>query len=186
MFRLNPITGSFSYAPEYAPPGPPGEPGEPGEPGYDGEPGPQGPPGIEGKEGPQGPPGEPGRPGIDGAGILSGTTPPSPFLGHPGDFYIDYQRWSIYGPKTNEGWPMGVSMIGPQGEPGLDGRDGEPGEPGERGVAGPPGPPGREGRPGPKGEPGPTGPPGRVFHANEAGTTQQRGWVSSGITVQNN
>jgi hypothetical protein len=138
---------------------------------------------LRGEKGEQG---EPGKDGMDGLGILSGTAPPSPFLGTAGQFYIDYMHWTIYGPKGHDGWPMGVSMIGPEGLPGVDGRDGKPGEPGERGIPGPPGPQGREGKQGPQGKPGPSGPPGRVYHSNESGTTQQRGWVSSGITVQNN
>ena len=185
MFRLNPITGVLSFVPEYAPPGPPGDVGDPG---YDGEPGPQGPqgePGERGEQGQRGERGESGNDGLDGLGILSGTAPPSPLLGSPGQFYIDYIHWTIYGPKGLDGWPMGVSMIGPQGEPGYDGVDGDPGERGERGDPGFQGPPGKEGPPGPPGKPGPAGPPGRVYHTNESGTTQQRGWIPSGITVQN-
>lgn len=186
MFRLNPVTGILSFVPEYSPPGPTGEQGEPG---FDGEPGPPGPkgdqgdPGIRGERGAKG---EPGKDGKDGLGILSGTNPPSPYLGHQGQFYIDYIHWTIYGPKTSDGWPNGVSMIGPQGEPGYDGADGEKGDPGERGLQGPPGPPGKDGPPGPVGRQGPPGPPGRVFHANDNSETQQRGWVQSGITVQTN
>ena len=185
MFRLNPINGCFTFAPEYSPPGPPGETGEPG---YDGEQGPQGEKGDrgpKGEKGDQGPSGQPGRHGNDGVGILSGSTPPSPFLGPPGAFYIDYVHWTIYGPKTEDGWPMGVSMIGPQGEPGADGFDGRDGE---RGPMGEPGPPGRQGIPGVQGKPGPPGPigpPGRMQYVGES-APPQKGWVSAGISVQHN
>lgn len=185
MFRLNPITGSFAFVPEYAPPGPQGDPGEPGEPGQDGQLGPQGPQGQKGDKGDKGDKGEPGRNGKDGIGILSGTTPPSPFLGEPGSFYIDYQHWTIYGPKGLDSWPQGVSIIGPQGEPGLDGADGLDGEIGPQGIQGPPGPHGPAGPQGKPGVQGPPGPSGRVQYVGDQ-SQPQRGWVSGGITVQHN
>ena len=80
---------------------------------------------------------------------------------------------------------MGISMIGPQGEPGWDGNDGKDGEPGPKGDPGPRGLQGPPGPPGPAGKQGPPGPPGRVHHTSD-GSPNQRGWVPSGITVQNN
>jgi hypothetical protein len=186
MFRFNPVTGCFSFAPQVAPPGPKGETGEPG---YDGEQGPQGPQGERGPKGDKGDPGPtgaPGRDGNDGVGILSGTTPPSPFLGSVGAFYIDYAHWTIYGPKTADGWPLGVSMIGPKGDPGLDGLDGQPGECGPQGIQGIQGPQGNPGPQGPIGPPGPQGAPGRIHYTSDSDDFSQRGWVSAGITVQHN
>jgi hypothetical protein len=185
MFRFNPIDGCFTFAPEYSPPGPPGEPGEPGYPGLDGERGPKGEAGEQGPVGPKGDTGTAGVNGRDGLGILSGANAPSPFMGEIGQFYINYHSWLIYGPKSADGWPQGVSLIGPQGPPGWDGADGLDGEPGQRGEPGPRGPvgpAGPQGKPGPQGSPGPAG---RVQYTGDS-PAKPRGWVSSGITVQNN
>lgn len=185
MFRLNPITGSLSFVPEYAPPGPPGEPGEVGEPGLDGAPGPAGPAGRQGPKGEKGDKGDKGIDGKDGVGLLYGITPPSPFLGVPGSFYIDHTHWVIYGPKGHDLWPPGVSMIGPQGVPGEPGLDGLNGCQGPKGDPGPAGPTGPQGLPGKTGLQGPPGPPGRVYHSGDSPPTQ-RGWSPSGITVHHN
>lgn len=182
MLRLNPITGTLSFVPDYAPPGPQGEPGEPGEPGYDGAQGPQGLRGLKGPKGDKGDKGATGSNGKDGVGILSGTTPPNLHAGEVGSFYIDYQNWLIYGPKSPDGWPAGVSLIGPQGEAGADGYDGYDGPPGPEGPQGKPGP---QGPPGKQGIQGPPGPVGRVQYVND-NNPMQRGWVSTGISVQNN
>jgi hypothetical protein len=48
-------------------------------------------------------------------GILSGVGVPDPTLGFEGEFYIDTAAHVIYGPKTNDAWGAGTSMIGPSG-----------------------------------------------------------------------
>jgi hypothetical protein len=118
-------------------------------------------------------------------GVLCGTTPPSPHLGSFGQFYIDYAHWTVYGPKGADGWPVGISMIGPQGEPGRDGIDGCDGLPGTPGPTGRPGERGAIGPVGPPGHQGPPGPAGRIYHTSEA-DPKQRGWVPSGLSVETN
>jgi len=183
MFRLNPITGCLSFAPEYSPPGPEGMPGEPGLDGQAGEPGSPGPRGPIGPSGSRGEKGEKGEKGVDGLAIISGPTPPSHFFGELGQFYIDHESWVIYGPKVADGWPDGVSLIGPrgsQGPKGNDGIDGLPGKDGRQGQAGPQGPRGLQGIPGPQGHPGPSGQPYNLD--NGKASVRSRG--SSGIKVQ--
>jgi hypothetical protein len=105
-------------------------------------------------------------------GLLSGTTPPANHLGKPGEFYIDYRSWIIYGPKSESSWPAGVSMIGPQGpagEPGKPGEDGYDGDPGPQGPQGPQGPAGKDGKDGRPGRDGPPGPPGTFGPSNYTG-----------------
>ena len=188
MFRLNPITGAFNFIPEFGRPGPPGEPGwdgeagQPGERGVAGPAGPAGPCGVPGERGPA------GKNGKDGLGILSGIAPPSAMVGDDGQFYIDHSNWIIYGPKTSQGWPGGVSLIGPRGLPGRDGFDGESGP---AGPVGPPGPPGVsvQGPPGLPGPAGPAGPPGRTIspsHQSKEYKPALRNLGSSGISVHNN
>lgn len=63
---------------------------------------------------------------------------PADNLGNVGDLYLNTDDYTVYGPKTDEGWPTtGKSLVGP---------------------AGPAGPPG------PKGDAGPVGPPGSVIY----------------------
>jgi len=180
MFRLNPITGSFNFIPELGRPGPPGEPGWDGEPGQPGERGVAGPAGPAGPCGVPGERGPAGKNGKDGLGILSGIAPPSAMVGDEGQFYIDHINWVLYGPKNAQGWPVGVSLIGPRGNPGRDGFDGLDGPPG------PQGPPGI----GIQGPPGPAGPPGQparstpVFSHQHEGEPPLRKLGSSGISVQ--
>lgn len=64
--------------------------------------------------------------GLDGASVLSGAGAPSSGLGDIGDFYIDTSNSEIYGPKIEDGWGSGTSLIGPQGPPGESGIDGSP------------------------------------------------------------
>ena len=52
-----------------------------------------------------------GERGPAGAQMLSGTRAPSPTDGSPGDFWIDYSKWNLFGPKGELGWPReGVSL----------------------------------------------------------------------------
>ncbi len=65
--------------------------------------------------------------------LLNGRGAPRRRLGIVGDFYIDYQRHTIYGPKRQSGWGRPTSLIGPAGA--------DPsGAPGQAGAAGPAGP----------------------------------------------
>ena len=52
-----------------------------------------------------------GPPGPAGVQLLSGAGLPMPADGRPGDFWIDYQQWNLFGPKGERGWPQqGVSL----------------------------------------------------------------------------
>lgn len=86
--------------------------------------------------------------------LYHGEGEPPAELGEVDDFYIDTEVWKIYGPKTEEGWGEGVSVVGPQGE---KGEPGEPGPAGEKGAEGKEGPAGKEGPKGATGEVGPKG-----------------------------
>lgn len=90
----------------------------------------QGPEGPQGIQGPQGDPGETGESGQDGRTILSGTNDPSSGDGEDGDFWINTDTSTIFGPKSSGDWPAGVSLIG------QDGQDGAPGQPGQDGAPG--------------------------------------------------
>lgn len=75
-----------------------------------------------------------GTNGIDGKTILTGSGTPSNGLGNNGDIYIDTAAWNIHGPKASGVWPVGVSLIGPQGDPGDTGPPGTPGNDGDNGI----------------------------------------------------
>lgn len=107
--------------------------------GADGEDGADGANGANGVDGANGADGLNGSAGEDGNTILSGDGPPAGGLGRSGDYYIDGSNSEIYGPKSQEGWGMAQSLIGPQGSPGTQGDKGEPGakgDPGQDGAAG--------------------------------------------------
>jgi len=74
--------------------GTPGEPGPPGEPGEDGAPGP---------------------PGTTLSLLYQGNEAPTNLIGSHLDFYIDWIRWKVYGPRTSgmaeDVWGDGVRMI---------------------------------------------------------------------------
>lgn len=72
------------------------------------------PPGVS-LVGPAGPSGSPGAPGADGHTILSGAGAPANSIGTDGDFYLDTNTWTLYGPKANGTWPSGVSLVGSSG-----------------------------------------------------------------------
>lgn len=73
-----------------------------------------------------------GIPGANGRTILNGTSAPTT-EGEDGDFYLHTSTFMLYGPKAAGSWPVGVSLIGPQG---IQGEQGEQGEPGEDGIVG--------------------------------------------------
>jgi integrin beta 8 len=77
-----------------------------------------GPPGSDGADGAD------GLDGTDGTSLLSGTVPPTGGVGNDGDFYLDYNLYDIYGPKTGGSWGSGTSILGTVGSDGTDGVDG--------------------------------------------------------------
>ena len=110
-----------------------------------GTPGPQGERGAIGATGPQGPvgptgatgaTGTPGAAGVDGRTVLNGTSNPTSTTGTNGDFYINTSANTIFGPKANGAWPLGVSMVGPQGSTGATGPAGPTGTAGASGTTG--------------------------------------------------
>lgn len=54
----------------------------------------------------------------DWASWLSGSGAPTSGTGDMNDFYLDISTSTYYGPKTSEGWPTGVSIIGATGTSG--------------------------------------------------------------------
>jgi len=108
-------------------------------------------PGPAGAAGPQGPSGPSGPSGYT---ILNGVGDPQNVLGVDGDFYLNVSNDYFFGPKAGGVWPVGNSLIGPQGPIGNTG---------PTGPTGPLGPPG-----GPPGPTGPTGPQGIVGPAGDA------------------
>ncbi len=86
----------------------------------------QGPQGVAGVNGINGANGADGTNGANGTNVLNGTGAPSGGTGVNGDFYIDTSVYDIYGPK-NVTWPVGVSLVGPQGPSGsvTDGDKGD-------------------------------------------------------------
>ncbi len=75
--------------------------------------------GTTGSTGFTGPTGLIGANGTPGSQIYNGMDPPGS-TGNNGDYYIDTNTNTeiLYGPKTNEGWGSGVSLIGPTGSTG--------------------------------------------------------------------
>src|SRR5690606_38127070 len=72
--------------------------------------------------------GSPGPRGPRGNSVLSGSGAPAMDLGKVGDYYIDFVAWKIYGPKTETGWGMATSLVGPQGAQGGQGPRGPAGK----------------------------------------------------------
>ncbi|WLB66019.1 hypothetical protein QIH96_13005 [Bradyrhizobium japonicum] len=96
-----------------------------------GPPGPQGPPGAPSTiPGPQGPKGDPGNT------VLYGPVDPVNSDGKNGDFYINTTTHFMFGPKANNLWPAGASLIGPQGPQGPQGIQGVQGIQGNTGTRG--------------------------------------------------
>jgi hypothetical protein len=124
----------------------------------------QGKAGMDGLTGATGLSGKDGSNGKDGKTLWSGVDDPESTWGVPGDMFINTVTKTLFGPKDLiNGWPVGVSMVGPKGDKGLQGNWGAEGErgpagpKGDRGEQGPPGADGRSGPTGPKGEPGTNG-----------------------------
>jgi len=86
--------------------------------------------------------------------IRYGTVPPLPAVGIDGDYYIDSVAQMVYGPKTANVWPSGVSMVGVDATTGAAGATGPAGP---TGAAGPTGDTGPDGATGPMGPAGPLG-----------------------------
>jgi len=96
--------------------------------------------GLGGPPGPEGQPGKNGRDGAPGSRVLSGNGPPVAALGTDGDYYLDADIATLYGPKAQGVWPAwGIGLqgpaglTGPQGLPGADGQDGKDGANGSAG-----------------------------------------------------
>jgi hypothetical protein len=80
--------------------------------------------GANGLTGPAGQNGAPGAPGANGTNgtngtngnkILNGSGAPAADLGSTNDYYLDKDSYSLYGPKLDAGWGIGVSLKGPAG-----------------------------------------------------------------------
>lgn len=89
-----------------------------------------------GSTGAQGPVGPAGNNGLDGKTVLNGNTNPSASIGTNGDFYINTTTNSLFGPKTNDIWGNGVSLVGSQGIQGATGLQGTAGTNGTNGSNG--------------------------------------------------
>lgn len=70
---------------------------------------------IQGAQGLVGATGLQGTPGVDGKTILNGTSNPTSIIGNNGDFFINTSTNTLFGPKANGNWPVGVSLVGPAG-----------------------------------------------------------------------
>lgn len=132
--------------------------------------GPQGPQGLTGATGsagptgltgPQGPAGTNGVNGVNGNTVLNGTVDPTATQGVDGDFYLNTETNTLFGPKASGVWPTaGTSLIGPTGATGATGPAGPTGPTGLTGATGPAGPTGPTGATGATGSTGPQGPQG--------------------------
>jgi hypothetical protein len=152
--------------------GPQGSKGNTGDTGPAGEQGLQGPIGLTGPQGGKGdmgevgPQGDAGSSGLDGKTVLSGASAPLLTDGNEGDFFVDTSTNKIFGPKTESGWGIGVSLVGPQGP---KGDAGDVGPQGPIGVTGSAGPQGDTGSVGPQGPVGVTGPAGAKGDTGDVG-----------------
>ena len=68
--------------------------------------------GATGATGATGPTGATGAQGSAGTSILSGNINPTSSVGNNGDFYINTQTTTLFGPKAGGVWPSGVSLTG--------------------------------------------------------------------------
>lgn len=76
-----------------------------------------------GDDGADGSDGSDGSDGADGNTILNGTSNPTT-EGVDGDFFINTNSNTIFGPKASGTWPSGVSIVGPSGSNGTNGTNG--------------------------------------------------------------
>lgn len=67
---------------------------------------------MKGANGATGPTGANGNNGAPGSKILSGTVVPGADIGALGDYYLDKTTYSLYGPKTETGWGIALSLKG--------------------------------------------------------------------------
>jgi len=49
--------------------------------------------------------------GTGGGVVLTGAGAPANSLGNNGDYYLDTNTWTLYGPKANDVWPAGVTLV---------------------------------------------------------------------------
>ena len=87
-----------------------GDKGDKGAKGDKGDKGAKGDKGDTGAKGDKGDKGEQGVAGQDGTTIYAGLGAPNN-IGKVGDWYIDTQNKHLYGPKTNNGWGTGISLV---------------------------------------------------------------------------
>ena len=87
-----------------------GDKGDKGAKGDKGDKGAKGDKGDTGAKGDKGDKGEQGVAGQDGTKIYAGMGAPNN-IGKVGDWYIDTQNKHLYGPKTNNGWGKGISLV---------------------------------------------------------------------------
>lgn len=78
----------------------------------------RGPQGNAGTNGVDGTDGTNGTDGADGRTILNGIVDPLVGDGVDGDFFINTNTNTIFGPKAGT-WPAGVSLVGPEGPSGI-------------------------------------------------------------------
>jgi hypothetical protein len=117
--------------------------------------------------------------GTIGNTILSGVVnPTSPDLGQVGDFYINTDTGTIFGPKSaiSPYWPAtGIAITGGGGGEGPAGPTGPTGPAGDPGPPGPAGEPGLPGAQGAKGDAGDVGPAGAAGPQGPAGASGAQG-----------
>lgn len=97
-----------------------------------------------------------GSQGATGLSVLNGATDPTSGVGVNGDFYINTNSTTLFGPKAIGSWPAGIGLVGSTGLTGATGPSGGP--TGATGATGPAGSPG--------GATGATGPMAVVGGAN--------------------
>ena len=195
------LTGPQGPAGATGPQGPAGVAGATGLTGPQGPAGAAGATGLTGPQGPAGAVGPQGLAGTNGNGVLNGASAPTNNQGVDGDFYVNTNTNTLYGPKANGTWPTGVSLVGPQGSAGVAGAIGPQGPTGltglqgPAGVAGPQGPAGATGAAGavgpqgPSGAAGPQGPAGVLASGAAAGNTPYWNgtqWVLNSSNIYNN
>ncbi len=101
-----------------------------------GTPGPTGATGATGPTGPTGATGATGAAGTNGNTIWNGNSNPTAGTGVDGDFYLNTNTNTIFGPKAGGAWPSGVSLVGPTGAAGATGATGPTGPAGATGATG--------------------------------------------------
>ena len=158
--------------------GPQGPQGGQGPAGSNGAVGPQGAMGITGPQGAPGPVGAQGpvgSNGVNGNTLITSETNPVPSDGQIGDYLINTNTHMIYGPKSTNGWGVGVSIIGPQGQQGPAGTNGATGPQGPQGLKGDTGLTGPAGADGAVGLQGPQGQQGLKGDKGDSGAAGPQG-----------